>query len=249
MPESKESAADRAERLLIERILDGTYPPGADLPGERVLCQEFGVARPALRESLQRLSRDGWLEIQHGKSTRVIDLMRGGTLSILTGLVKADSRLYGNFVPDTLEMWSLLAPAYTARAVERAPRIVIDMLSGFRGLDDRPEPLVRSMWRMHRVLIDTAGNLVYGLIFNSFSDFYQRLALVYYREPDRRAEARALWDDMLTTATRGDAGGTANLLGEYIQRKYEFWRFAAIYDLLDEEGNEGESDLAEGKSK
>src|SRR5574341_1923694 len=145
VPDPKESAADRAERLLIERILDGTYPPGSDLPGERALSDEFGVARPALREALQRLSRDGWLDIQHGKSTRVVDLMRGGTLSILSGLVKADSRGYGNFVPDVLEMWSMIAPAYTARAVERSPRVVIALLAGFRGIDERPDTVVRSM--------------------------------------------------------------------------------------------------------
>ena len=27
--------------------------------------------RPTLREVLQRMSRDGWLEIRHGKATRV----------------------------------------------------------------------------------------------------------------------------------------------------------------------------------
>jgi GntR family negative regulator for fad regulon and positive regulator of fabA len=120
VPDPKESANDRAERLLIERILDGTYPPGADLPGERALSDEFGVARPALREALQRLSRDGWLDIHHGKSTRVVDLMRGGTLSILSGLVKADSRVW-QLRPRRAGDVSLIAPAYTARAVERSP--------------------------------------------------------------------------------------------------------------------------------
>lgn len=231
----KEKAADHAERLLIERILDETYPPGTDLPGERVLCQEFGVARPALREALQRLARDGWLDIQQGKSTRVVDLMRGGTLSILNGLVKADSRLYGNFVPDVLEMWSLLAPAYTARAIERSPRAIADVLYGFRGIDDRPEAISRAMWRMHRVLIDACGNLVYSLIYNSFSDFYRRLAIAYYQDPVHRTEARTMWDNLFSAVTRGDSSSAAALIREYILRTYEYWRYAAVYDLLEKE--------------
>src|SRR5687767_6390312 len=124
---------------MIERILDGTYPPGSELPGERVLCKEFGVARPALREAMQRLQRDGWLEIQHGKSTRVVDLSRGATLSILAGMLKANVRLFSNFVPDVLEMWSVLAPNYTARAIERDAESIYEMLMGFQTLDDRSE--------------------------------------------------------------------------------------------------------------
>jgi GntR family negative regulator for fad regulon and positive regulator of fabA len=240
----KERAADLAERLLIQRILDGTYPPGGDLPGERVLCKEFGVARPALREALQRLSRDGWIDIQHGKSTRVMDLMHDGTLSILAGLLKVESRLYGNFVPDVLEMWSLLAPVYTARAVERAPRPIVELLDGFRGIDDRAEPTVRAMWRMHRTLIDLCGNLVFGLVFNSFSDFYRRLATVYYRDPRLRAGAHDFWVALREASAAGDSAAAASLIREYVARTQDFWQNAAIYDLAagadDEDGGDGE---------
>ena len=37
------------------------------LPSERDLADKIGVTRTTLREVLQRLARDGWLTIQHGK--------------------------------------------------------------------------------------------------------------------------------------------------------------------------------------
>jgi hypothetical protein len=37
-----------------------------------------------------------------------------------------------------------------------------------------------------------------------------------------------------------DAAGAAALIRDYITRTYEFWRYAAIYDLL-EEGEEEEA--------
>ncbi|MEJ1267509.1 GntR family transcriptional regulator [Pantoea ananatis] len=40
-------------------------------PAERELSELIGVTRTTLREVLQRLARDGWLTIQHGKPTRV----------------------------------------------------------------------------------------------------------------------------------------------------------------------------------
>ncbi|XPE41305.1 GntR family transcriptional regulator [Shigella flexneri] len=36
-----------------------------------VNSQTIGVTRTTLREVLQRLARDGWLTIQHGKPTKV----------------------------------------------------------------------------------------------------------------------------------------------------------------------------------
>jgi len=53
---------------------------------------------------MQRLSRDGWLDIQQGKPTFIRDYLKDGNLNILAGLLKADPDLVPNLVPDLLEM-------------------------------------------------------------------------------------------------------------------------------------------------
>ena len=45
-------SSDQVEDLLVRSILDGSYPPGASLPGERELAAKLGVSRPTLREAL-----------------------------------------------------------------------------------------------------------------------------------------------------------------------------------------------------
>jgi GntR family transcriptional regulator, negative regulator for fad regulon and positive regulator of fabA len=62
-----------AEHRLITAILDGTYPPETALPAERAMAETLGITRPTLRETLQRLSREGWIRIRHGKSSVVND--------------------------------------------------------------------------------------------------------------------------------------------------------------------------------
>ena len=64
---------ERAEQWLVTAILDGDLPPGSTLPAERTLATQLGVTRPTLREAIQRLARDGWLTIAHGKPTVVND--------------------------------------------------------------------------------------------------------------------------------------------------------------------------------
>ena len=76
-----------AEEALVNAILDGTYPAGTTLPGERDLAAQLGVTRPTLREVLGRLERDGWLTVRHGKATRVNDLWREGGLNVLEAIV------------------------------------------------------------------------------------------------------------------------------------------------------------------
>lgn len=215
-PDEKEKASVRAERLLIEGMLGGTYPPGSDLPGERDLCKQLGVARPALREALQRLSRDGWLSIQHGKPTRVNHILRDGNLNVLIDLLAADITLMPDFIPNLLEIWSLLAPAYTRSAIEHDAQAVCRQIEGYRGLAGRSRPTVRAQWRLHRRLIELSGNPVFGLILNSFFDFYRRLAVHYYASPDMRAEARAFWERMLEAAASGDAETASAAMWDYM---------------------------------
>ena len=65
------SPAAFAEEYIVDSIWNGKFPPGTILPAERELSELIGVTRTTLREVLQRLARDGWLTIQHGKPTRV----------------------------------------------------------------------------------------------------------------------------------------------------------------------------------
>lgn len=230
---SDEKASIRVERLLVERIISGEYPPGTELPGERDLSKDMGLARPALREALQRLARDGWLDIQQGKPTRVRDFMQDGNLNILSGLLEADVTLLPGFVTNLLEMWGLLAPAYTLRALENAPDAVRAVLAEFDGLEDRSRPTVRAQWRLHRTLIDLAENPIYGMVLNSFMAFYGRLATIFFADPDMRDLARGLWGTLDGCAAEGDAQGGAEAMRVFMTTTRNRWAQLDIPALLE----------------
>jgi DNA-binding FadR family transcriptional regulator len=56
---------------LLDRIRSGEFRPGDQLPSERDLMQAYQVGRPAVREALQALERDGIIQVTHGERARV----------------------------------------------------------------------------------------------------------------------------------------------------------------------------------
>ncbi len=172
----------------------------------------------------QRLSRDGWLDIQQGKPTRIKDYLKDGNLNILAGLLKADPDLVPNLVPDLLEMWQLLAPQYTASSVRRAPGLILDLLESFSKIPEDAESFAKSMWELHHMLIAYSDNLVYGLIFNTFRDFYQQLAVYYYSTPEHRKLARKLWVDLIPSIESLDTITAAEMVTGFLADTAEFWK-------------------------
>jgi GntR family transcriptional repressor for pyruvate dehydrogenase complex len=56
---------------LERRIRTGKIAPGAKLPSERELCEEFGVSRLVIREAIARLKGDGYIETRQGAGAQV----------------------------------------------------------------------------------------------------------------------------------------------------------------------------------
>ncbi|MBI5084829.1 MAG: GntR family transcriptional regulator [Acidobacteria bacterium] len=56
---------------LRERLMSGTYAPGAKIPPEDELTREFEVSRVTLREAVRGLVEEGYLSRQHGLGTYV----------------------------------------------------------------------------------------------------------------------------------------------------------------------------------
>ena len=61
----------RVAAAITEAIESGRYAPGARLPGERDLAEEFAVSRPTIREAMIALEIRGLIEARHGSGLYV----------------------------------------------------------------------------------------------------------------------------------------------------------------------------------
>ncbi len=188
--------AQLVERRIISSILDGTFPPGTPLPGERQLAETIGVARPLLRETLHRLAGEGWLTIAHGKPTMVNDYWAQGGMGLLSTLAKHIGALPPGFVTHLMNFRSRLLPIIAGLAVKRAPQELLAYLKARRGLDDDIDRFVDFDWRLQLVMAAKTGNPIYRLIFNDFATLFASLAKAYFALPEARVASRNYYRDL-----------------------------------------------------
>ena len=60
--------------VMSERILDGTYAPGARLPSAMAICDEFGISQVTAKRVLTELRKAGLAYMEPGIGTFVTEL-------------------------------------------------------------------------------------------------------------------------------------------------------------------------------
>jgi GntR family negative regulator for fad regulon and positive regulator of fabA len=216
--------AEIAEFRLIDAILNNTFPINGTLPGERELSELIGVTRPTLRETLQRLARDGWVEIHQGKPTRVRDYWKEGRLGVLNALSEHLNQLPKHFINDLLNVRLAMAPTYTAQAVTASPIEVHQILAGRHQLDQSPEQFTHFDWQLQHHLTVLSQNPVFVMILNSFKDLFLNLAPFYFSIPAAREHSLHYYDDMANAAGEHDPELAKKLTENIMRESLYFWQ-------------------------
>ncbi|MER2492595.1 fatty acid metabolism transcriptional regulator FadR [Catenovulum sediminis] len=210
-----QSPAAFAEAYLVESIWNGKYAPGTILPAERELSEEIGVTRTTLREVLQRLARDGWLTIQHGKSTLVNDVWYTSGLNILETIVRLDTQNTDQLVDNLLSARTNVATIYARAAVKNAPQDVLLALKESQEIEDNGAAYSEFEYQFHHALAMASGNLIYVLILNGFKALYSKLGNYYFSHPDARELARSFYMKFIAITEAGKFNEVPELIRDY----------------------------------
>ena len=158
--------ASFAEKYIVRSIWENKFPPGSILPAERELSELIGVTRTTLREVLQRLARDGWLKIQHGKPTQVNNFWETSGLNILETIADLN--------PDGFPL--LVDQLMAARG----------NVSNIYSLENDAEAYATFDYQLHHTLAFASGNPLYVLILNGFKGLYNRVGRYYFSSQEAR---------------------------------------------------------------
>ncbi len=213
-----------AEERLINAILDNEFPIDSHLPAERILAARLGITRPTLREVLQRMARDGWVEIHHGKPTRVRNYWQEGNLAVLAAIARYSRHLPADFVSNLLAVRLLLAPTYARLAVERHSEEMVLCVIGYAQIPDDPQTFTDADWQLHRQLTIASENPVFTLILNGFKELYQIMGLRYFQLPEARSHSRRFYQTFLECAQNRDYDRIEAVTRRVMVESLDFWR-------------------------
>lgn len=113
---AQHSIADRAQHVIEEHLLDGSWGAGMRLPAERELAETLGISRGSLREAVARLKARGLLESRLGSGVFVTDRLQASIVSPWRQLLAEHPDLRW----DTLEFRRELEVATAGFAAQRA---------------------------------------------------------------------------------------------------------------------------------
>jgi GntR family negative regulator for fad regulon and positive regulator of fabA len=143
-----------------------TASPGSILPAERELSELIGVTRTTLREVLQRLARDGWLTIQHGKPTKVNNFWETSGLNILETLARLDHDSVPQLIDNLLSVRTNISTIFIRTAFRQHPDKALAVLDSAREVEDHADAFAELDYNIFRGLAFASGNPIYGLILN-----------------------------------------------------------------------------------
>ncbi|MBW1649530.1 MAG: fatty acid metabolism transcriptional regulator FadR [Deltaproteobacteria bacterium] len=215
--------AEFAERELLTGILDGTYPVGSTLPSERELAARIGVTRPTFREILQRLAREGWITIRHGKATMVNDYWNTGGLGMFATLTRYGKFLPKGFLFHLIEVRNSLLPDIAELAVLKASDNITEYLKNYPKLKENANAFVKFDWELQMLMVKHSENPIFSFIFNDFKSIYTMMTLKYFKIQKARELAKNYYKDLLDTIKMGHEA-VGKLIKSRLKKSGEIWK-------------------------
>lgn len=193
---------------LAEMIASGSLKPGQHLV-ESELAEHLGVSRQPIREALQRLQTDGWVELRPAYGAYVH-----------TPTAEEVGQLLG--VRSVLESYSAYQAA-AHRTEDDMARLRELQEAGVAALAaDDERALVDANAAFHACIVEISGNMVLAELISQV----QRRVRWYYT-PIARPRGREAWNEhaaLIQAIDDGDTDKAEHLMRLHTERTTEFYR-------------------------
>jgi GntR family galactonate operon transcriptional repressor len=154
---------------LVDRVVSGAYAVGASLPTEPQLCEEFGISRTVVRESIKLLEEKGLVRATSGRGTQVLPQSGWNLMDpvVLEAQIRHDGDL--RILDDLVDVRAALECDMAARCARTIgpddSRALSRQLELLGTLLDDPQRYAEEDVTFHEMIMAASGNrLGYAII-------------------------------------------------------------------------------------
>ncbi|MFN7068805.1 fatty acid metabolism transcriptional regulator FadR [Proteus mirabilis] len=218
-----QSPAGFAEEYIVESIWNNRFPPGSILPAERELSELIGVTRTTLREVLQRLARDGWLTIQHGKPTKVNNFWETSGLNILETVARLDHDRVPQLIDNLLAVRTNISAIFIRTAFKNNPEKSLEVLTHQLTTENSADEFSELDYNIFRGLAFASGNPIYGLILNGLKGLYTRVGRYYFSNVQAKELALSFYKKLALLCEQKDTEHVMDCVRQYGKESGIIW--------------------------
>lgn len=215
VPIKKPRIHEQVIDILLRRMVRGEYPVGGKLPTERAMAAEFGVNRTTVREALRHLENLELIAVRQGDGARVRDYRDSGNLQTAKALMGVDGAMQKEVLSAVLEVRRMLCPEIAYLAALRRSEAHLKQL--WRVAFEAPElSIMERDKRVHRVIGQASGNLIYLLNTNFYESFFDYAEDLYFADPDNAKRSERFHSDIYTAIAKQNASDAREVMGEVL---------------------------------
>ncbi len=147
---------------VMTQIMSGALEPGASLPSEATLAQQFGVSRTVIREAVRVLVGKGLIAVKHGSGMLVQPSDQWNYLDPLILFEHLRVSQDQSVLNELLELRRVVEVEIAALAALRHTaedlRTLHELIEGMRAVLDDPKAYTRLDIAFHETILTTARN-------------------------------------------------------------------------------------------
>jgi len=217
--------SEKVAANITQTIMDGTLAPGAKMPSERELGEQFGVSRTVIREAVRSLVASGLVEAHSGRSLRVAEVGP-----------EAVSRAMGMFLHrseaiDYRRVHEVRAALEIDMAGYAAERATPDDVARLRELherlatlaDDQVERAAELDVAFHTAIAEATGNALFPVLLDAISPVLLEIRRRAFRSPDLRRYALEAHQEILERIAAGEADEARAVMRAHLETAEQAW--------------------------
>jgi GntR family transcriptional repressor for pyruvate dehydrogenase complex len=213
---SREGLSEQVVEQLQDLILGKHLRSGNRLPGERELCEQFGVSRTVIREATKVLAQRGLLMIEPGRGTFVTLPAERDVARSIAFFIRAHDVPFSNLVEVRRALEPEIAELAAGRVTEahlQRLQECIDVME--RSLAD-PEAYVAADQDFHSALAEATGNDIFVAITGAIIGFAQSARRLMFVVPEAPTRGQQYHRALLACLGSGDAAGARNAMLQHL---------------------------------
>lgn len=210
------SANARVVLALKDAILNGTYPIGSLLPPEDDLLRLLDVSRVSLREGIKQLEVLGWLFIERGNGTRVVE----PGFTVMESTIDFLARFELIHFSDFHQLRRLIEVETAADLARQCPRGLIASLrtanAEIKAEHAQPSGYVDADVRFHDLLIEHSPNPLFPRLLAGCRKYLQLSRRLSFSGPAAVLETVKAHERIIASIERADPETARTAMADHL---------------------------------